>query len=200
MHGAPRLIRAVARLPAGDPAPADGALPAEALAGVGTRPFGFYVHVPFCASRCGYCDFNTYVPGERGRRAGRRLRRRRARRDRPRGAGARRGGPARGHGVLRRRHAVAAVRRRADPDPAADRRALRLGGRRRGHDRGQPRVGRSRRSWRRCARPASRASRWGCRARCRACWRRSSACTPPAARSRPSPRRAPRASSRSAST
>ena len=44
----------------------DGALPAEALAGVGTRPFGFYVHVPFCASRCGYCDFNTYVPGERG--------------------------------------------------------------------------------------------------------------------------------------
>lgn len=56
----------MARLPAGDPAPADGALPAEALAGTGTRPFGFYVHVPFCASRCGYCDFNTYVPGERG--------------------------------------------------------------------------------------------------------------------------------------
>jgi oxygen-independent coproporphyrinogen-3 oxidase len=56
----------VARLPTGDPAPADGALPAEALAGVGSRPFGFYVHVPFCASRCGYCDFNTYVPGERG--------------------------------------------------------------------------------------------------------------------------------------
>jgi putative oxygen-independent coproporphyrinogen III oxidase len=56
----------VARLPAGDPAPADGALPPEALDGVGTRPFGFYVHVPFCASRCGYCDFNTYVPGERG--------------------------------------------------------------------------------------------------------------------------------------
>src|SRR5688500_3081553 len=66
LRRAPRLIRAVARLPAGDPAPADGALPAEALAGVGTRPFGFYVHVPFCASRCGYCDFNTYVPGERG--------------------------------------------------------------------------------------------------------------------------------------
>src|SRR3954454_19882017 len=56
----------MARLPAGDPAPADGALPAGALAGVGTRPFGFYVHVPFCAARCGYCDFNTYVPGERG--------------------------------------------------------------------------------------------------------------------------------------
>jgi coproporphyrinogen III oxidase-like Fe-S oxidoreductase len=56
----------VARLPAGDPAPADGALPPGPLEGIGTRPFGFYVHVPFCASRCGYCDFNTYVPGERG--------------------------------------------------------------------------------------------------------------------------------------
>ncbi len=27
----------------------------------------FYVHVPYCAARCGYCDFNTYVPGEQGR-------------------------------------------------------------------------------------------------------------------------------------
>ena len=27
-----------------------------------TRPFGIYLHVPFCAARCGYCDFNTYVP------------------------------------------------------------------------------------------------------------------------------------------
>ena len=24
------------------------------------------MHVPFCATRCGYCDFNTYIPGERG--------------------------------------------------------------------------------------------------------------------------------------
>ena len=30
------------------------------------RPFGVYVHVPFCATRCGYCDFNTYTPGELG--------------------------------------------------------------------------------------------------------------------------------------
>jgi oxygen-independent coproporphyrinogen-3 oxidase len=29
-------------------------------------PFGIYVHVPFCASRCGYCDFNTYTAAELG--------------------------------------------------------------------------------------------------------------------------------------
>ena len=28
--------------------------------------FGIYVHVPFCATRCGYCDFNTYTAGELG--------------------------------------------------------------------------------------------------------------------------------------
>ncbi len=28
--------------------------------------FGVYIHVPFCATRCGYCDFNTYTPGELG--------------------------------------------------------------------------------------------------------------------------------------
>jgi putative oxygen-independent coproporphyrinogen III oxidase len=53
-------------LPNGDPAPADGALPASALHGLGSRPFGVYVHVPFCATRCGYCDFNTYTAGELG--------------------------------------------------------------------------------------------------------------------------------------
>ncbi|EJZ13024.1 radical SAM family heme chaperone HemW [Mycolicibacterium vaccae] len=30
------------------------------------RPFGLYIHVPFCATRCGYCDFNTYTPAELG--------------------------------------------------------------------------------------------------------------------------------------
>ena len=53
-------------LPEGDVAPVDGALPDSALAGLGTRPFGVYVHVPFCAVRCGYCDFNTYTAGELG--------------------------------------------------------------------------------------------------------------------------------------
>jgi putative oxygen-independent coproporphyrinogen III oxidase len=48
-------------LPDGEPAPADGALPATALAQLGTRPFGVYLHVPFCRTRCGYCDFNTYT-------------------------------------------------------------------------------------------------------------------------------------------
>ncbi|MBB2745654.1 UNVERIFIED_ORG: oxygen-independent coproporphyrinogen-3 oxidase [Microbispora rosea subsp. rosea] len=53
-------------LPDGDPVPASGELPSEALDGLGSRPFGFYVHVPFCATRCGYCDFNTYTAAELG--------------------------------------------------------------------------------------------------------------------------------------
>jgi len=53
-------------LPPGDPAPRDGALPAAALHELGTRPFGVYVHVPFCSVRCGYCDFNTYTAAELG--------------------------------------------------------------------------------------------------------------------------------------
>jgi oxygen-independent coproporphyrinogen-3 oxidase len=53
-------------LPDGDAAPADGALPASALAELPGRGLGAYVHVPFCASRCGYCDFNTYTAADLG--------------------------------------------------------------------------------------------------------------------------------------
>src|SRR3978361_1614812 len=41
-------------------------LPASARQGLATTPFGLYVHVPFCATRCGYCDFNTYTSDELG--------------------------------------------------------------------------------------------------------------------------------------
>lgn len=41
-------------------------LPASSSAGADERPFGVYVHVPFCAVRCGYCDFNTYTAAELG--------------------------------------------------------------------------------------------------------------------------------------
>jgi putative oxygen-independent coproporphyrinogen III oxidase len=53
-------------LPDGEPVPSDGSLPDSALREVGARGFGVYVHVPFCASRCGYCDFNTYTASELG--------------------------------------------------------------------------------------------------------------------------------------
>ncbi|MEY9850588.1 putative oxygen-independent coproporphyrinogen III oxidase [Leifsonia sp. EB41] len=51
-------------LPLGDPAPADGLLPASTAAGAAERDFGVYLHVPFCRVRCGYCDFNTYTATE----------------------------------------------------------------------------------------------------------------------------------------
>lgn len=39
---------------------------APVLRDFGGGPFGVYIHVPFCATRCGYCDFNTYTAGELG--------------------------------------------------------------------------------------------------------------------------------------
>ncbi len=53
-------------LPEGEPVPPAGTLPDSARAGLGERPFGLYVHVPYCTTRCGYCDFNTYTAAELG--------------------------------------------------------------------------------------------------------------------------------------
>ncbi len=51
-------------LPDGEPVPPDGSLPPHATSGASDRPLGFYLHVPYCATRCGYCDFNTYTASE----------------------------------------------------------------------------------------------------------------------------------------
>ena len=53
-------------LPEGDPVPVDGSLPDQAYSGSAERTLSIYLHVPFCATRCGYCDFNTYTAGELG--------------------------------------------------------------------------------------------------------------------------------------
>ena len=50
----------------GAPAAARFQLPDSARDGLTTTPFGLYVHVPFCATRCGYCHFNTYTSDELG--------------------------------------------------------------------------------------------------------------------------------------
>src|SRR5690625_7716666 len=34
--------------------------------GAADRELSVYLHVPFCAVRCGYCDFNTYTATELG--------------------------------------------------------------------------------------------------------------------------------------
>ena len=59
-----------AKLPEVEPAPLDGVLLPSALTGLGIRPFGIYLHVPFCTTRCGYCDFNTYTATELGTEPG----------------------------------------------------------------------------------------------------------------------------------
>ena len=57
-------------MPEGQPAPSDGSLPEQALSEVPSRPLGIYIHVPFCTTRCGYCDFNTYTAAELGAEPG----------------------------------------------------------------------------------------------------------------------------------
>ncbi|MGL5406373.1 MAG: radical SAM family heme chaperone HemW [Propionibacteriaceae bacterium] len=53
-------------LPEGEAVPADGSLPKTALLQATGQPLSAYIHIPFCATRCGYCDFNTYTAGELG--------------------------------------------------------------------------------------------------------------------------------------
>ena len=152
-------------LPLGEPAPLDGLLPRSAADGAHDRAFGVYVHVPFCRVRCGYCDFNTYTAGElRGARqvdyadhaiGEIRMSRRRAR-------GIRTARPRR-----RRPSSSAAGRRRCCPPTTS---CAMLGAVRdefgprarcRGHDGGQPRLGRSRRPATRSPTAGSRACSFG---------------------------------------
>jgi putative oxygen-independent coproporphyrinogen III oxidase len=57
-------------MPEGEPAPSDGSLPEQARSEVSLCPLGIYIHVPFCTTRCGYCDFNTYTTAELGTEPG----------------------------------------------------------------------------------------------------------------------------------
>lgn len=54
------------RVPEQNAPPDQRWLPESARSGLLETPFGLYIHVPFCASRCGYCDFNTYTAAELG--------------------------------------------------------------------------------------------------------------------------------------
>jgi putative oxygen-independent coproporphyrinogen III oxidase len=57
-------------MPEGQPAPRDSSLPEQARSELPQRPLGIYIHVPFCTTRCGYCDFNTYTAAELGSEPG----------------------------------------------------------------------------------------------------------------------------------
>lgn len=54
----------MAAQPKGEPAPADGLIPLGFDSS--SNSFHAYVHVPYCLTRCGYCDFNTYTATELG--------------------------------------------------------------------------------------------------------------------------------------
>jgi len=54
----------MAQLPKGETAPSDGLIPW--VFDSSKNSFHAYVHIPYCLSRCGYCDFNTYTATELG--------------------------------------------------------------------------------------------------------------------------------------
>ena len=113
-------------LPLGDPAPSDGLLPAQAADGAADRAFGLYVHIPFCAVRCGYCDFNTYTATELGGGASQDAYAATAIAEVGFAAtvlqASRPAGPPAEHGLFRRRHAHAAPGRGPGPHPGRRRR------------------------------------------------------------------------------
>ena len=85
------------------------------------------MHVPFCATRCGYCDFNTYTAGELGSAASPQSWLDAALAEIDLAAKCWATGDRRGlDGVRGRRHPVAGRRRAADPDPRRDRRPFGL--------------------------------------------------------------------------
>lgn len=54
----------MAQLPKGETAPSDGLIPL--VFDSSKNSFHVYVHIPYCLTRCGYCDFNTYTSTELG--------------------------------------------------------------------------------------------------------------------------------------
>ena len=147
--------------------------------------FGVYVHWPFCAAKCPYCDFNSHV------RAAVDTRPLAAGAGRPRSPRAAREVPGSGrrHRVLRRRH--------PEPDAAGDgrrgarrdRRRLDAGARRRGHAGGQSRPRSRPAGSAAIATPGSTGCRWACRRWTTPTCARSGGCTT-------SPRRSGRSRSR----
>ena len=129
-------LRPVAGLPNGAPARTSASMTEPTGPDHPTRDagFGVYVHWPFCASKCPYCDFNSHVrhaPVDEARYLAAFRRR-----DRPRG-----GPDARPHRVERlprRRHALADAARHGRGHPRRHRRGLGRRARRRDHAGGQP--------------------------------------------------------------
>ena len=163
-------------LPDGDPAPPDGALPPSAVGGAADRRFGVYVHVPFCAVRCGYCDFNTYTAAELGGRRGPGPVRRRPppqELDLAATVLARAGLPSRAVSTVFVGGGTPTLLPATDLARcfAASARCSGLAPERRGHDRGQPRlgdVGEPRRARRAAGSPGCRSA---CSPRCPTSWR-----------------------------